>query len=201
MFNANQSQTLILLITWPNMSALRPCRPKMGNPPPYQRIPYTTPSNSIHLCSQKQPKKIVKLPDKSCRENHRFLIIPRDHNEGYNYLPDYLHPWKNSKSSPRFRVAILQSKISHKHYCGLALHARGFTKSPTIDFCNYTYMHRCQSDYSIQIEGYNFTIWNRTSKNKCLKYENDTKTRENSFRKNSLTIKAFAKEKYLVYPN
>ena len=53
-------------------------------------------------------------------------------------------------------------------------------------------MHRCQSDYSIQIEGYNFTIWNRTSKNKCLKYENDTKKQENSFRKNSSTIKAFA---------
>ena len=61
-------------------------------------------------------------------------------------------------------------------------------------------MHRCQSDYSIQIEGYNFTVWNRTSKNECLRYENDTKKQENSFRKNSLTIKAFAKENYLVYP-
>ena len=46
MFNANQSQTLIL-ITWPNMSALGP---KMGNPPPYQGIPYTiTPPSSIFV--------------------------------------------------------------------------------------------------------------------------------------------------------
>ena len=47
-----------------------------------------------------------------------------------------------------------------------------FTKSPTTEFCNY---NRCQSDYSIQIEGYNFTVWNRTSKNECSKYENDAK--------------------------
>ena len=93
----------------------------------------------------------------------------------------------------------MQSKTSHKHYSGPALHVRGFTKSPNIDFCNYNYMHRCQSHHSIQIEGYNFTVWNRISKNECLKYENDTKKRENSFRKNSLTIIAFAKLKYLVY--
>ena len=36
-------------------------------------------------------------------------------------------------------------------------------------------------------------------KNECSKYENDAKN-ENSFRKNSMTISAFAKEKYLVYP-
>ena len=65
----------------------------------------------------------------------------------------------------------------HTSTSGPALHARGFTctKSPTIDFCNYNYMHRCQSDYSIQIEGFNFTVWNRISKYECLKYENDTK--------------------------
>ena len=39
MFNSNRSQTLIL-ITWSNKSTLGP---KMGNPPPCQGIPYTTP--------------------------------------------------------------------------------------------------------------------------------------------------------------
>ena len=121
----------------------------------------------------------MKLPEKSCREEHLFLILPRDHNEGYIIPPQLFSPVKGTLnrrriSESQFCKARLQTSTN-----GPALHARGFTQSPTIDFYN------CQSDYSIQIEGYNFTVWNRTSKDECSKYKNDTKKQENSFRKNS----------------
>ena len=101
MFNANQSQNLIL-ITWPNMSALRP---KMGNPPPYQGIPYTITPSSSHLCLQ---KKIVNLPYKLCREEHLFLILPRDHNKGYNIPP---------RLSPPVKGILNRRRVSESPFC------------------------------------------------------------------------------------
>ena len=121
MFNVNQSQTLIL-INWPNMSALGP---KMGNPPPYQGIPYTiTPCSSIFV--SKIAYKIVKLPDKSCQEKHLFLILPRDH-EGYNIPPRLFPPVKGTLNRRRVSESPF---CKARSTCGPALHTRGFTKSP-----------------------------------------------------------------------
>ena len=59
-------------------------------------------------------------------------------------------------------------------------------------------MHRCESDYSIQIDGYNFTDGIEPQKTNVWNIKMIPKNGKNSFRKNSLTIKAFAKEKYWV---
>ena len=54
---------------------------------------------------------MVKLPDKSCREDHGFLIIARDHNEDYSVPPRLSPPVMKETLNHRrvsFRVAILQ---------------------------------------------------------------------------------------------
>ena len=88
MFNANQSLTLIL-ITWPNMSALGP---KMGNPTLYQGIPYTImlPS-SIFVCKNSL-RKLWNYPINHAEKTTSFL--PRDDNEGYNIPPGLSLPVK-----------------------------------------------------------------------------------------------------------
>ena len=127
------------------------------------------------------------MPRRPPLSDHTKGMILIYQNEVYNVPPQLSPPVKktlNHRQVPKLPICKARLNTSTN---GPALHTRGFTRSPTIDFCNYNYMHRCQSDFSIQIEGYNFTVRNRTSKNKCLKYENDTKNRKNSFRKNRLT--------------
>ena len=154
----------------------------MGNPPPCPGILYTTPSSSIFVYKNSL-RKLWNYPINHAEKTTSFWsyqgMILTYHNEAYKstmYLPNYLHPWKKKPLNRRWvsESPFCKARLN-KSTSGPALHARWFTKSPTIDFCNYNYIHRCQSDYSIKIEGYNFTIWNRTSKNKCLKYENDIK--------------------------
>ena len=78
----------------------------------YNAIP-GTPSSSIFV--YKNSLRKLKLPDKSCPEDHLFLNLPRDHNEGYNVPPQLFPPVEENLNHRRVFVAILQSKISHKH--------------------------------------------------------------------------------------
>ena len=90
MFNSNQSQTL-MLITWPDKSALGP---KMGNPPPCQGIPFTTPFRSIFVYKNSL-RKLWNNPINHAENTTAFWSYQGIIMRTTAYLPDYLHPsWK-----------------------------------------------------------------------------------------------------------
>ena len=137
--NANQSQTLIL-ITWPNMSALWA---KMGNPPPRQGIPYTTPSSSIFIYKNSL-RKLWNYPIMPRRTCHLFLIISRGWYQPIimrvtKYLPNNTSTRERTLNHRRVSKSPFCKARLHTSTGGPALHAWGFTTSPTIDFgyCNY----------------------------------------------------------------